>query len=288
MEQQPHAFRQAGVLRLGAVPVYFEVALRDAAAKLGRPPPEIRGYRQDVPEYSERSWRVECTLRGRQVAPICDDCVFEVTARSWEDGLLRVMQLTMARLANDFADRLQDCPLRFIGRRDDQGRMAPADQHPDFLNYFSHVEYLLQHTQQNLDELRTRFDFQQMDCWMHTRQKTVWQRKCKKAERERNEYRSDVRALQRTISRLNNKNKKLEDRVEELEEKTAELLKENDLLADDDAAEPYEMDLEDDDPSDHDEDVGEESADESTIPYEDEEEDPEECVFGSGTESGTA
>src|SRR3954449_6518520 len=159
MEQQPHAFRQVGVLRLGAVPMYFEVALRDAAAKLGRPPPEIRGYPQYVMEYSERSWRVECTLRGRQVAPICDDIVFEVTARSWEDGLLRVMQLTMARLANDFADRLQDCPLRFIGRRDDQGRMAPADQHPDFLNYFSY-----------LDELRTRFDFQQMDCWMHTRQ----------------------------------------------------------------------------------------------------------------------
>src|SRR3954454_13195252 len=103
MEQQPHAFRQARVLRLGAVPVYFEVALRDAVAKLGRPPPEIRGYRQDVPEYSERSWRVECTLRGRQVAPICDDYVFEVTARSWEDGLLRVMQLTMARLSHDYA-----------------------------------------------------------------------------------------------------------------------------------------------------------------------------------------
>src|SRR3954468_23189997 len=120
------------------------------------------------------------------------------------------MQLTMARLANDFADRLQDCPLRFIGRRDDQGRISPADQHPDFLNFFSHVEYLLQLTQQNLDELRIRFDFQQMDCWMHTRQKTVWQRKCKKAERERNESRSKVRALQRTIARLNNEHKKLE------------------------------------------------------------------------------
>src|SRR3954453_7950639 len=112
MEQQPHPFRQAGVLRLGAVPVHIEVALRDAAAKIGRPHPEIRGYHQEVPEYSERSWRVECTLRGRQVAPICDDIVFEVTARSWEDGLLRVMQLTMARLTSDFADCLQDSPLR--------------------------------------------------------------------------------------------------------------------------------------------------------------------------------
>src|SRR4051812_6754964 len=127
MEQQPHAFHQAGVPRLFDVPVYFEVALRDAAAKIGCPPPEIRGYRPEVPEYSERSWRVECMLRGRQFAPICDDIVFEVTARSWEDGLLRVMQITMAHLANDFTDRLQDSPLRFNGRHDDQGREAPAD-----------------------------------------------------------------------------------------------------------------------------------------------------------------
>src|SRR4051794_8278857 len=104
---------------------------------------------------------------------------------------------------------------------------------------------------------------------MHTRQKVVWQRKCKKAEKERNEYRSEVRALQRTISRLNNKKKKLEDRVAELEEKAAELLKANELIADDDAAEPYDIDLEDDDPSDHDEDDGEVSADEPIIPYED-------------------
>src|SRR4051812_12246785 len=106
MEQQPHACRQAGVLRLGEVPVYFEVALRDAAPKIGRPSPEIRGYRQEVPEYSRRSWRVECMLRGCQVASTCDDIVFEVTTRSWEDALLRVMQITMAHLTNDFADRL--------------------------------------------------------------------------------------------------------------------------------------------------------------------------------------
>src|SRR4051812_7829439 len=101
MEQKPHAFHQARVLRLGEVPVYFEVALRDTAAKIGRPPPDIRGYRQEVPEYSERGWRVECMLRGCQVAPTCDNIVFEVIARSWVDGLMRVMQLTMARLAND-------------------------------------------------------------------------------------------------------------------------------------------------------------------------------------------
>ena len=64
MEPQPHAFRQAGVIVPGQVLVYFEEALRAQAALIGRPPPEIRGYRQEVPEYSERAWRVECTVRG--------------------------------------------------------------------------------------------------------------------------------------------------------------------------------------------------------------------------------
>jgi len=44
------------------------------------------------------------------------------------------------------------------------------------------------------------------------------------------------------------------------------------------------MDLEDDDPSDHDEDLDEEPADDPLIPSEDEEEDPEERVYGSGSD----
>jgi hypothetical protein len=53
------------------------------------------------------------------------------------------MQLAIARLAHDFADRLQDSPFRFYGRRDDHGRMSPADPHPQFADYASHSEYLL-------------------------------------------------------------------------------------------------------------------------------------------------
>ena len=74
--------------------------------------------------------------------------------------------------------------------------------------------------------------------------------------------------------------------MEELEEEAVELRKEKEILEDDDAADPYHMDLKDDDPSDHDEAMGEESEDEPIIPYQSEEEDPEERVFGSWTSSG--
>ena len=76
----------------------------------------------------------------------------------------------------------------------------------------------------------------------------------------------------------------LEDRVEELEEETAELLKEKELLVDSDA-DPFGMDLEDDDPSDHDEAVNDEPMEEPLLPSSPEEEDPEELVMDSDAET---
>ena len=88
----------------------------------------------------------------------------------------------------------------------------------------------------------------------------------------------------KTITEMTEQVQGLEDRVEELEEETAELLKEKELLGDSDA-DPYEMDMEDDDPSDHDEADDAEPMEEPLLPSSPEEEDPEECMVGSGSES---
>jgi len=124
-------FCQVGVPELpGDEPGYFETALRRQAALIGRPPPEIRGYRRAVPEQSGMSWRVVCTLRGRQAEPVCEDDQFEVIEHTFEEGMMRVMQLAMARISHDYADRLQDTSYQYIGRRDDQGMPAFGEQHP--------------------------------------------------------------------------------------------------------------------------------------------------------------
>ena len=100
-------FRQVGVpLHPDDRPEYFELVLRDLAIEIGRPTPEVRGYLETRPDNSERTWRVVCTVRGCQVTPVCDDTDFEVQDRSWEDGFLRVMLFTIARLVEDYADRL--------------------------------------------------------------------------------------------------------------------------------------------------------------------------------------
>lgn len=288
MEPHPHRFHQVGVpQRPGDRLEYFELVLREMTAHIGRPPPEVRGYLQTKPEQSERTWRVVCTVRGRQVAPVCGDIEFEVMDRSWEDGLLRVMQFTIARLAEDFADRLQDTPFRYIGRRDDQGRMTLGDPHPEFAHYLSHTEYLLQHTQRQMDSVRVRYEFKEMDCWMHTRQLKVWKLKFKREEKQRLAQRKIIKELRKNVVELTTHTEELETRVEELEAEAVELLKEKELLEDterNEETDPFPMDLEDDDPSDHDEDLDEEPADDPLIPSEDEEEDPEERVYGSGSD----
>ena len=121
---------------------------------------------------------------------------------------------------------------------------------------------------------------------MHTRQTRVWKLKCKNAEKDIKARNKTIRKLRKTIAMLTKQAQTLEDRVEELEEEAVELRKEKELLEDDDAPDLYHMDLEDDDPSDHDEAMGEESEDEPIIPYRsEEEEDLEERVFGSWTRS---
>ena len=92
METPPRVFCQVGVPEIpGDEPGYFETALRRQAALIGRPPPEIRGYHRNVPEQFGMSWRVVCTLRGRQVEPICEDIQFEVVERTFEEGMMRAM-----------------------------------------------------------------------------------------------------------------------------------------------------------------------------------------------------
>ena len=160
METPPRVFCQVGVTEIpGDEPGYFETAPRHQAVLIGRPPPEIRGYRRTVPEQSGMSWRVVCTLRGRQVEPVCEDIQFEVIERTFEEGMMRVMQLAMARISHDFADRLQGTAFQFVGRHDDQGAPAFGEQHPQFADHLGHVEYLLHHTQQQMDAARTRSEF---------------------------------------------------------------------------------------------------------------------------------
>jgi hypothetical protein len=69
----------------------FERDLVELAARLGRPCPEIRGYRLFEEGARELAYQVICQVRGKEVPPTSQELTFEVIERTWGDGLMRVL-----------------------------------------------------------------------------------------------------------------------------------------------------------------------------------------------------
>jgi hypothetical protein len=75
----------------------FESSLIEVSQKVGRLLPEVKGGQLTDMEDGELSWMVVCTLRGSHVANL-EEIEVQIFDRTWEEGLLRVMQAALARL----------------------------------------------------------------------------------------------------------------------------------------------------------------------------------------------
>jgi hypothetical protein len=75
----PTAHRQVGTHEEIVV---FERDLLELAARLGRPCPEVRGYRLFEEGTRELAYRIVCQVRGREVPPTSEEFTFEVIERT--------------------------------------------------------------------------------------------------------------------------------------------------------------------------------------------------------------
>jgi hypothetical protein len=103
----------------------------------------------------EMSWMVVCTLRGSHVKQL-EEIEVQVFDRTWEDGLVRVLQAALSRLVFHHRVELEamGLPHAFLGRRNEEGV-------PTMIPYFcplgrqvSQMENLLFKTQLSLDSNR--------------------------------------------------------------------------------------------------------------------------------------
>jgi hypothetical protein len=78
----------------------FERDLVELAAHLGRPRPEIRGYRLFEEGTRELAFQLVCQVRGKEVPPISQGFTFEVIEHTWGDGLMRVLGHAISRLVH--------------------------------------------------------------------------------------------------------------------------------------------------------------------------------------------
>jgi hypothetical protein len=99
----PTAHRQVGTHEDVLV---FECDLVELAACLGRPRPEIRGYRIFDEGTRELAYQVVCQVHGMEVPPTSQEFTFEVIERTWGDGLMRVLRHAISCLVHLHYDEL--------------------------------------------------------------------------------------------------------------------------------------------------------------------------------------
>jgi hypothetical protein len=133
------------------VPLAFEEDLLELSLKMGRPYPELKGGQVDKPEDSEQTLLVTCTIRGAVLDPSIEEIDVDVLDRTWEEGSVRAMQMTLARLF--FYHHGSHNLGRFVyyGRRDEHGFPEEGVPHYYFEGHMHHMESLLHRTQIRLD-----------------------------------------------------------------------------------------------------------------------------------------
>jgi hypothetical protein len=151
----PTAHRQVGTHEDVLV---FERNLVELAAHLGRPRPEIRGYRIFEEGTRELAYQVVCQVRGKEVPPTSQEFTFEVIERMWSDGLMRVLRHAISRLVHLHYDELLGTRYEHYGRVDSDGLPYQAAAHTPFSRHLCHTEALLHHTQGQLDHARMATD----------------------------------------------------------------------------------------------------------------------------------
>jgi hypothetical protein len=139
----PTAHRQVGTREEVFV---FERDLVELTHRLGRPRPEVRGYRLFDEGTRELAYRVICQVRGKEIPPTSQEFTFEVTERTWGDGVMRVLWHTISRLVHLYYDELLGTCYKHYGHIDSEGFPFQAATHTPFSGHLCHTEALLRHT----------------------------------------------------------------------------------------------------------------------------------------------
>jgi hypothetical protein len=223
----PTAHRQIGTREDVLI---FERDLVELAARLGRPRPEVRGYRLFEEGTRELAIQVVCQVCGKEVLPTSPEFTFEVIERNWGDGLIRVLRHAISCLVHLHYDELLGTRYEHYGRVDSDGLPYQAPAHTPFSRHFCHTEALLHHTQEHLDQVWMVADDRGLDLdvlhedlqesiFSHHRLLSAKRKIVKKNK-----------ALRRRVRELEDHLASLESHMSELEEETAELHKENEAV----------------------------------------------------------
>ncbi|KAK1680986.1 hypothetical protein QYE76_041834 [Lolium multiflorum] len=257
-------------------PLYlFKRALADLAVRCRRSVPEVKGVRTERSEDSQMAWLVTCVVRGGEVAPVSEEFIDDVMERTWLNGMIRVFQEALDRLAFHHPEAVVDTGYRYLGQCDGAGQPVAGAPHVDSAHQLHQLEYLLHHTHTQQDRTQERCDLQETEIETLCTQLAAAHGDLASERKMRLAARRRVSPLKEKLASLKALTTQMEATIEELEDDGEDLRRENrSLLSDDDDYEEDDFDMEPD------------TEDEAFINDEDEEpealmpeEDPEEPAF---------
>ncbi|KAK1698430.1 hypothetical protein QYE76_015127 [Lolium multiflorum] len=132
----------------------FEHDLNALSDHLGRPHPEFHGAQVADQPGGELQWIITADLRGKMEPPTSERILFSFMESNWLDGLARALQEGLARLCGMSGEALKHPRFSHLARRNSAGEPMDMSSHPELKHHVEHLDFILYHTQQDLDHSR--------------------------------------------------------------------------------------------------------------------------------------
>ncbi|KAK1627374.1 hypothetical protein QYE76_001689 [Lolium multiflorum] len=194
----------------------FEHDLNAVSAFLGRLHPEFHGIQVNDQPGGELQWIITADLRGTMESPNQERILFSFRESNWLDGLARALQEALARLCGQNVVRLLASRFAHLVRRDASGVPMTLQSHPELRHHAEHLDFMLYHTQQDLDNARVYAN--QTHLALATHGDAI-----KMLSRDRNKLRLRCAKKDATITRLHAQIASLEATVKAQEEQIQEM-----------------------------------------------------------------
>ncbi|KAK1609355.1 hypothetical protein QYE76_033028 [Lolium multiflorum] len=199
----------------------FEHDLTAVAAFLGRLHPEFHGIQVNDQPGGELQWIITADLRGMMESPNQERILFSFRESNWLDGLARALQEALARLCGQNVVRLLASRFAHLVRRDASGAPMTLQAHPLLRHHAEHLDFMLYHTQQDLDNARVYANQTHIALATHgdaikmlSRDRNKLRLRCAKKDATITRLRAQIASLEATV-------KAQEEQIQEMEEDEA-------------------------------------------------------------------
>ncbi|KAK1626091.1 hypothetical protein QYE76_000406 [Lolium multiflorum] len=235
----------------------FEHDLNALSDHLGRPHPEFHGSQIANQPGGELQWIITADLRGKMEPPTSERILFSFMESNWLDGLARGLQEGLARLCGMSGEALKHPRFSHLARRNSAGEPMDMTSHPELKHHVEHLDFMLYHTQQDLDHSREYANqthariIEQGDCikMLAKDRRTLRQQRAKK-DATITRLRAKIAALEATVKAQEEQMKKMEEDGEDIQGGSNYLSDDNDF-EEDANTEGEDYDFLDDEDDDH-------------------------------------